>query len=205
MKMKQYRSLNEAHKDILREVGNIGTGNALTALAKLIGDGIDMGIPAVNIVDRDNLDSILKGKNSLYVGVVLQISGDLECVIAFMLNRKFASLIVEKLVGEEDVDIHHLSPMAKSALCELGNIMGNSYLTALAMMTGTKLNTSVPYMCVDSAERILDIFITKYTDDAAEMMFIDNRFNYGNEDLQSHIFLHPQVESLNGILEKLGV
>ncbi len=44
------KDLNSKHLDILKEIGNIGAGNAATALAQLINKKIIMRVPEVNIL-----------------------------------------------------------------------------------------------------------------------------------------------------------
>ena len=42
--------LDSFQLDVLREIGNIGAGNAATALAKLVDKKIDMKVPRVNVM-----------------------------------------------------------------------------------------------------------------------------------------------------------
>ncbi|MBY6828980.1 chemotaxis protein CheC, partial [Clostridium botulinum] len=45
-----YNSMTPLQLDALKEVSNIGTGNAATALSQLLGRKIDMNVPDINIV-----------------------------------------------------------------------------------------------------------------------------------------------------------
>ena len=48
--MKNYSDLDESARDLLREMGNIGTGNAVTSLAQMMGCQVDIRSPGVSIV-----------------------------------------------------------------------------------------------------------------------------------------------------------
>ena len=49
--MDQYSDLNNTAKEILAEIGNIGTGHAITSLSEMIGRRIDMDGPSVHILE----------------------------------------------------------------------------------------------------------------------------------------------------------
>ena len=197
------KKFTEGRRDILKELGNIGSGNAVTALSQMLGERLELCMPQCSIVQESGLGGLIKDKNSMYVGVVLNVSGDLQSMIALLLNKEFASMVLERLVGDKDVDVQQLDEMQKSAICEIGNIMCNSYYTAMSSMLGRTMNVSVPYMLVDTGERILQIFTEKYMQKDEEMIFVKNTFFYNNQELESHILLHPSSVAVAEMLEKL--
>ena len=50
-----YRNLSSMQLDALREVFNIGSGNAATSLSFLLNRKIDMGIPNIKIVRLEEI------------------------------------------------------------------------------------------------------------------------------------------------------
>ncbi|MBT2159568.1 chemotaxis protein CheC [Clostridioides difficile] len=46
-----YLELDDVHIDALREIGNIGSGNAITALASMINSNVEVLIPMVKILE----------------------------------------------------------------------------------------------------------------------------------------------------------
>ncbi|MDD2959404.1 MAG: chemotaxis protein CheC [Lachnospiraceae bacterium] len=201
--VKDYSELNEEHKDILLELGNIGTGNALTALAQLTDHPIRMELPAIKIVSIQHLSTILDQGSDENAGVAIKVEGNLECVVTFMLNEHFTKMMVAELTGEGLEDIHGMNEMQQSAICELGNIMCNSYLNALAAMLTLSLDVSVPVLACGSSEEIFDTFSKDYRDEQPEVLFIENTFSYSEQEVVSHILMQPKFESIQEILGRL--
>ncbi|NCB93537.1 MAG: chemotaxis protein CheC [Clostridia bacterium] len=198
-----YSDLNEEHKDILLELGNIGTGNALTALSQLTDYPIKMDLPTIKIVDIQHLTETLDEGNEEHVGVAIKVGGSLECMVTFMLNEHFAKIMVKELTGEELNDIHEMSEMQESSICELGNIMCNAYLNALASMLALDMDVSVPSLEIGRSREIFDVFSKEYKDELQEVLFIKNTFSYSAQEVVSHILLQPKFESLREILGRL--
>lgn len=60
--------------DALKEIFNIGAGNAATSLSILINNNIEMSVPCVNIVD---FNTIYSGElNREVFGVAVRVLGD---------------------------------------------------------------------------------------------------------------------------------
>lgn len=114
-----YSNLSPVQLDALKEVSNIGAGNAATALSQLLSKKIDMTVPAVNIIRMSELfDEI--GDEKLAVGVIVRVLGDAPGNILFVFDKDTALGIVESLTGEK---YDKLNDMSSSVLCEIGNII----------------------------------------------------------------------------------
>ena len=72
--------------DILREVGNIGAGNATTALAQIINGKIDMEVPKARILDFNELSEILGGPDTPVIGILFELSRDINGMMMFILK-----------------------------------------------------------------------------------------------------------------------
>lgn len=203
MHVDQFSDLNETHRDVLLELGNIGTGNALTSLSQLTSNPIRMELPSIRITDVESLPGIIDCPGQANVGVVIDVHGDLDCVITFLLNEQFTKVIAEELTGEPLMDVTRMSEMQESAIREVGNIMCNAYLNALASMLESEFAVSLPQLKLGTSKDILDTFSVEFKDDTPEILFIENTFFYLDQAYVSYILLHPKFESLRRILEKL--
>lgn len=67
--------LNNFHLDVLREIGNIGAGNAATALAKLLDKRIEMRVPQIRIMRFSEVSDVLGGAETPVIGILLQLQG----------------------------------------------------------------------------------------------------------------------------------
>jgi Chemotaxis protein CheC, inhibitor of MCP methylation len=203
MSVENFKDLNDMHKDVLLELGNIGTGNALTSLSQLTCHPIQMDLPHIRITDIDSLGDNIDFPGNQNAGVVIDVHGDLDCVITFLLNEKFAKVIAEELSGETVDSLADMNDMQESSIREVGNIMCNSYLNALAAMLESEFSVSLPNLKLGTNRDILDTFLGKFKDETSDLLFIENTFFYLDQAFTSYILLHPKFESLQRILEKL--
>lgn len=203
MNVDSFGNLNEMHKDVLLEIGNIGTGNALTSLSQLTSNPIQMELPSIRITDMNSLPDIIDCPGATNAGVVIDVHGDMDCVITFLLNEQFTKVIAEELTGEALEDVAHMNEMQESSIREVGNIMCNAYLNALASMLESEFSVSLPSLKLGSSKDILDTFSSEFKDETPELLFIENTFYYLDQAYISYILLHPKFESLLRILDKL--
>jgi chemotaxis protein CheC len=124
------KTYSDLQLDALRELANIGSGTAATALSTMLGRSIDVSVPsAVTLPLADAVDAVGDAE-SVITAVVLPIVGDLEAIVVLLFKPEDAAGICELLGVEPDSDVAH------SALGEIGNILGSSYVGALGSMTG---------------------------------------------------------------------
>lgn len=197
------QTIDDQHKDILREIGNIGGGSAVTSLSQMLEDKVEFYLPQCQIIHKSKLGDLLKNPISLYAGVSMQLEGNFDCVIALLLDKKFATAMLQQLTGEPLDDVQNMTEIQKSALAEVGNIMCNSYVTAFGAIMERRVDVSVPRTIVDTGERILNGFMKEYMIHDDDLLFITNTFSYQNKELESHILFHPNDDSLGEILNHL--
>ena len=78
--------VNNMYVDVLREIGNIGAGNATTAIASMLGLRIDMNVPKVELMDASKLGSAICPEDEIIVGIFLEVQTDIEGSMMFLLN-----------------------------------------------------------------------------------------------------------------------
>lgn len=128
----KFEHFDDFQLDVLREVGNIGAGNAATALSKLISKEIDMKVPQVKIIPFDEISDFVGGAETLVVCVFLRMLGDIPGNMFFIISVDSAKNLLEELLGMTAQDAEVFNDMELSALNEIGNILTGSYLSSLA-------------------------------------------------------------------------
>lgn len=204
MALRNYDELSDMHIDALREIGNIGSGNAASSLAMMLSDQIDISVPVVRILDYEQVMEELGGPEQMIVGLLLCLDGDVNGMIMFLLHQNFANTLLASLIGEADVG-GTVDEMSYSALQEVANIMAASYVNAIADLTGFTINVSVPSMCVDMLGAILSVPAIHYANISDKMIFIEDKFHGKDLNAPNHILLIPDVESLDKIMTSLGI
>mgnify|MGYP000294106760 CR=1 FL=1 len=196
--------LSNLHIDVLREIGNIGAGNAATALARMLDKRVDMDVPKVRILEFDEVSEIM-GAETIVVGILLGVSGDINASIMFMLEKKAAHTLVDILMGRQPNETDEFSEMDLSALKEIGNILTGSYLSALSMLTNSKLVASVPDMAIDMAGAILSVPAIEFGKVGDTVLYIETEFSEGASKVVGDFFLVPDIDSYETLLRMLGV
>jgi chemotaxis protein CheC len=191
--------------DVLREVGNIGAGNAATALSKLISKEIDMKVPQVKIIPFDEIADFVGGAESLVVCVFLRVIGDIPANMFFIISVESAKNLMGQLLGMETSEEMAFNEMELSALNEIGNILTGSYLSSLADFTKLNMQPSVPAVAIDMAGAILSYGLIEIGHSGDFALTIDTAFFQGNEEISGHFFLIPDPEALPQLFRALGV
>ena len=119
--------LNEIQYDVLREIGNIGAGNATTALSQMLNQKMDMSVPKVALVPFNEISEIMGDEDQTVVGILLGFEGDIFGMMMFLFDTRSAHHLVNALMmqdREAGVDSGaDFSEMEMSALKEIGNIV----------------------------------------------------------------------------------
>lgn len=198
--------LNNLQIDVLREIGNIGAGNAATALAKMLNKKVDMDVPRVKIMEFKDVSETLGSAESIVAGILLKVEGDLTGNIMFILQMRDAAMLVNMLMERPlDQEIEEFSEMEISALKEIGNILAGSYLSALSTLTNLKIMPSVPDLAMDMAGAILSVPAIEFGKVGDTVLYIETEFSDGDEKVVGDFFLVPDVETYDILLKALGV
>jgi len=197
-------NLNLTLIDVLKELGNIGSGNAATALASMLDKRIDMRVPQVNILEFSEVADVLGGEEIPVVGIYFQMDGDIVGNIMFILNIDSAKNLVNMLFKRE-VPNKELDDMDISALSEVGNILAASYVNSLSTLTGLSLKISVPSINIDMAGAIISVPAIQFGHIGDTVLFIETQFEEDHKLVTGDLFLIPEINSFDTILKSLGV
>ncbi|NJD02279.1 MAG: chemotaxis protein CheC [Ruminiclostridium sp.] len=203
--VKGIEDLNNLQIDVLREIGNIGAGNAATALAKMLKKKVHMDVPRVKIIEFRDVSETLGSAESIVAGILLKVEGNLTGNIMFILQLKDAAMLVDMLMGRQSDDLHEFSELEISALKEIGNILAGSYLSALSSLTNLRIMPSVPDLAIDMAGAILSVPAIEFGKVGDTVLYIETEFSDGDEKVVGDFFLIPDVEMYDILLKALGV
>lgn len=205
MTIKDLGQLDEMHIDVLREIGNIGAGNAATSLAQMINRRVEMVTPVVRIVDIADADKALGGPETPVIAILVELYGDIQGIMMFILGNSFAQSLLQSLMGEEKVDCLHLSEMENSALSEIGNIMIGAYTAAIASLSRLEIKISVPAITADMVGSLLTVPAAEMGSVSDKIIFIEDDFINANDKITANMMLIPNLESLNKLMNSLGI
>lgn len=196
--------LNSFQLDVLREIGNIGAGNAATALAKILDKKVDMKVPQIRVMEFSEVSEVLGGAETLVAGILLGVCGDISGYILFVLEENAAKKLVNILMGKDPAEEIEYDEISLSALKEIGNILTGSYLSALSTLTGFTIKPDVPGIAIDMAGAILSVPAIDFGKTSDTVLYIETEFIEGKHKVIGDFFLVPDTDSYTKLLNTLG-
>lgn len=195
--------LSSQYYDILKELGNIGAGNATTALAQMLGGKLDMSVPQVRLLEFKEVGDLMGGADQIMAGIYLGVEGDISGSMMFLLGMESAKHLVAKLMmSEPQGDM--FNEIELSALKEVGNIITGSYLNSLSALTNLKMIPTVPSVAVDMAGAILSVPAIEFGLIGDNILLIETQFN-DETTMNGYFILLPDLDSYAKILTSLGI
>jgi len=132
-------------KSALKEIINIGGGNAATSLSKLIQQPVKMDVPTLEIMAYEEVyDSILDDDKEVKV-VMMQLLGGEGCFL-FVASPEDVKTLATSMYKDEMEMTEYL---ADFAMKEAVNILVNSFLNASMKVVPMDLIASVPLLMHD--------------------------------------------------------
>lgn len=181
--------------DLMQELGNIGTGSAMTALSALLNRPLTIGLPTVEEKDCGSLGELIRQKKNAYLSVSLRVSGDARGEIAILLSPGQVQVMCQDLISGPDQ-----GEMIDSMLCECGNIMGNAYLNALAAMSGMRFTCDLPRLNRD--KRLTGLW-SGGGDETDSTFMIETSFHCRQETISSFILFHFDTATAKLIWQRM--
>ena len=197
------------HLDVFKEIGNIGAGNAASALAGILNKRIAMSVPEASVVPFDGIVGVLDGPETLIAGILVDITGELNGYILLMLGMKDAMSMVANALSEPVRDTaaqgFKLSDMEIDALMEISNILVGSFLSAISSFTGLNVRPSVPQVAIDMLGAIISIATVEYGMIGDSVLCMKTQFTDLEGDIAGHFFLIPDYSSYKILIKSLGL
>ena len=188
-------NINSMCLDLLKEIGNIGSGNAATSLSQMINMKVDMQVPNVEVMETEKVVELFTDQEEITVGVYIDFTG---------LDQKSAGVLIKALVGKEPENYMY-NDMEKSVVQELGNIMTSGYVNAISMFSSLFMNISIPSVSIDMVSSILSVHAVEYGIESDKLILIENKLDLEGENVNCYFFFMPDLQSFEKLFVKLGV
>lgn len=85
--------------DVLKEVGNIGAGNAATALSRLLDKPVDMAVPKVSLLPFEEVADRVGGSEQVVIAVYLRVEGEAPGNMFFIIQEDAAKRLLGQLLS----------------------------------------------------------------------------------------------------------
>lgn len=202
--MSELDKLNDMYIDVLREIGNIGTGNATTAISNMLNLKMDMSVPKVELMPVEKLGGAIGSEDEVVVGIMLGVEADIDGSMMFIMDEKSAHRMVNLLMMRDRDSMDPFTEMDLSALMEIGNIIAGSYLSTISGLTNLTISPTVPSVSIDMAAAILSVPAVQFGLVSDRALMIKTEIG-GDNQIDGYFILMPDEESFSKILSSLGV
>ncbi len=196
--------VTEQYQDVLKEIGNIGAGNAMTALSQMLQCKVDMRVPQVKLLGLDEIGTLMGGEDQLMIGIYLGVEGDITGSMMFLLKEESAKHLVNKIMMGYGGNDEGFNEMELSAMKEVGNIITGAYLNSLSTLTNLCIFPSPPELSVDMAGAILSVPAVEFGIDGDNILLIQTEF-FDETKIDGYFILIPDLDSYQKILHALGI
>ncbi len=193
--------ISDSDLDLLKEIGNIGAGNAASSLSAMTGQTINISVPHCGMIGYSEIAEKLGGAENIILGMLVQMSGDMEGFILLAQELVDAKNTIKSLLGQ-DINIEpefHLEDF--EPMREVCNILVGTYLSAISGMTQLNITPTVPDMTIDMAMAIMNVPVMVYGELGEYVLMLDTEFGGAGENIKGNFFLMPTIESLE-VLKK---
>lgn len=202
--MADARELTPEQLDALREVANIGAGHAATAMSEMTGQRIMISVPRVNIAPLDEVPNQIAEGEEPVAAVLMQMMGDLSGLTLLVFPKASALRVASLMMRRPATE---LGMIEQSAIQEAGNILGSSYMNALAEFMGMILMPSPPSLAVDLSTTVLSSTYVEVSGGAEYVFCVESEFvlQESNERVRGLFLLLPDTPSLTAVLKAMRV
>jgi chemotaxis protein CheC len=192
--------LNDDQEDALREIVNIGIGRAAATLSELIGTRIELAVPRVSVrLLVDTNEPQIGSPDGPHMAIIQDFRGQISGRSALILPHA-SGLRLAQLLGEVAEPVDELDLELSGILTEVGNIMLNSVLGALANLMNTRLAYSVPQF--SSARPVHWPSVT--TSDPCALLTADADFWVRHDSIQGSLQVVMQTREFEAMLDAIS-
>ncbi|PPD50153.1 MAG: chemotaxis protein CheC [Methylotenera sp.] len=194
--------LSEFEQDLLKELGNIGSGHAATALSTLLDKPVNITVSSAEMEPITYLPDRVGGPERHVASVLLELGGEISGMILIMFPVDDAESMVTSLIGSP-FTFNSSNELGQSAWEEIGNIMSGAYARALGDWLNTPIMIQVPATAIDMAGSIVEFVVTSVQPEEDAALYIDTTFMIDEKVSAGHVLFLPTHGSLDRIQRRL--
>lgn len=183
------------------ELVSIGTSNAMSGLSQMIGQDIDVSSFALRKVPVASISELVGGPEAEAIGIYLTVSGAADGHLMLIYEPRIAYAFVDLMMMQPPDTTTEIGEMERSALGEMGNIIGAFFLSAIADATGLELRPSPPAVMADMAGALLDVVSAEILMHSDETFLAETTFATSDRDISGVFFVMPSDDLLNALLQ----
>ena len=205
MSLKSFGDINDMHIDVLRELANIGSGNAASSLSRMLGHSVNISIPDIGIRGFNEACEVLGGPEKIMMGTLLMLSGGINGMMMYLLPVEVVCDLVNMLMFTDIKSHEEIDEMGYSVINEVSNIMSASFVTAIAEMTDLMIDISPPEAALDMLGSIMSVPSIYFAKMSDTLLLIENELQIEDKKARASVLMMPDMASLEKLMASLGI
>ncbi|MFX1343613.1 MAG: chemotaxis protein CheC [Promethearchaeota archaeon] len=197
--------------ETLKELGNIGSGHAITALSKLLNNEIKVFLTSAEIIPFWKVPELFDNPNLEVFGIYSEIPYNSDISIIQIFSKESIVNLINllntnnKIFVDKIITIKDLDHFSISVITEIGNILTGHYTSALADILSIKLIPNVPIVALDTLNAMLSGIIARYSQLSDYIMLINTKLTLPKINLNCIICFIPSLMILKNLFEILNI
>ncbi|KCZ71126.1 chemotaxis protein CheC, inhibitor of MCP methylation [Candidatus Methanoperedens nitroreducens] len=200
--MDEIKTLTDFQYDALKEVGNIGMGQASTSLSKMMNQPVNISLPYLKLVPLLQLPQLVKNQNPV-VGIIQELNGDERGFLLLLLSKESAKHMIKLMLGSAG-ETDAFDEMEESVLNEMSNIMNGTYISALSNFLGISIGLSIPFQVYDMSDAIVNQIIGLMMHQVNYVLLLKTEFKISSEKIDGAVLIFTDSMSLSIMLDAIN-
>jgi chemotaxis protein CheC len=189
--------------DIIREIVNIGIGEAASSLSELVKDRVYINVPDIQIMDFADVPAYIQSEmEALGILISQDFHGLIDGKVLLTYSRECSISLVNSLYGITK-DIASLTNTDIATLQEVGNIIIVSCISAISNIIEGRLNFTIPQVTMGVSSGYLQDLV-KDLEEFEKCIIIKNQITIRGNDIRGYIFILLTFRAFDLVTEKLG-
>lgn len=194
-------TLTALQHDTLTEIINIGMGSAAAALSTMVNDEVTISVPSIRFSSVDAIKENLSELDTNELASVRQgFEGELmgDAILLFPGNKSLE--IVRLLLSNTlTIDDNDFSDFEQEALSEIGNIILNAGLSAIANTLKFSVNSSLPIYKQGDLNKLISS-----SDPQQTVLILRVDLNLENKHIKGYVIYLMDIQAIDQLIEHIN-
>lgn len=186
--------------DLLKELFNIGAGNAANTISLMNGDKVLISVPEINICKLSEVSRFTGEMEREMIGVHHDISGGLSGRMLLLISRKSGEEIAKSLLQRYSMS-DDSADFVENALKEFSNIIIGACLTALSTMLGERIVHSIPSLAIDMTGALIDGIVATLAEKSDRILVLKSIISGSSGIFEIYFLFFPSDTSLEKLID----
>lgn len=196
--------------DYLREMINIGSGHAASALSQMLQCHIELKMPRLYMVPAKKVPAVLDVGDFPVVCVKMDLVGDIRGEVFFIVPEREKTRITS-MAEKANLGTSRKGAPDISVLEETGNIMAGAYLTAIHDFCKLNIYHSVPVAVTDTFQATIDELVADMGRHSDAIFVVESEFaivvesavTSDERDVRTFFIVFPSPESVKTLVDSI--